>query len=1099
MDFFAKVRRATAVIVEHGRMSRRGLVREFGDGVDDETIDDIAAELVVRGIAHWENDILVADRPDGLGEPRPFDSGDDENESGERRNVTVMFCDVIGSTELSGQLDVEVWNRAMRSFHTLAAAGIEQWGGHVGNYMGDGLVAYFGYPVAREDAAERAVRAGLAIVDGLPALNLQLAASTGRDLSCRVGIHTGPVVVDEFGGVTQAMGETPNIAARLEGAAPANGIVISPATRRLVSGVFVTEDLGHRELKGVAKPMQLTAVTRVGGVAPQLGAGRSSRTPLVGRQLELGLLDDRWRQVCDGWGQVVVVTGEAGIGKSRLIETFRESLIDDAHSWLDASCSPYSQSAPMFPIAELQRRGLGFTADAAPSVKREQLGRGLRVVELDAARGVALLSELHGIEIEDPVVSTMSADQRRADIFDLVIDWIIGLARLQPTVFFIDDLHWSDPTTRAVLGRLVDQLATEQLMLIVAARPDRPPEWTPRGNITPLQLTRMTRDQTARVASGAAGTELDADMIESIVQRCDGVPLFAEELAAAMLNTNEGSEAVPASLQDLLMARLEQLGPLRDVAQMASIIGREFRFDEASLLSPVGDDELSRLLEVGVREELLYQRGAGAERSFIFKHALMRDAVYESMLASTRQRHHRRFATAIVDTRSQLARDRPDLIAEHLSEGGDRKLASQWWERAADVAASIAAYHEAETFYRNALDTSPSQEDADLERRVALTLNLAGAMNATRGWGHSDLEPLWDDIDRQAKQAGLTLPVAIAHLGRALRYALQGDFSASHAEIEHVHDHDDPGVALSANVLSALLACFEGHPHRTIELLEAEAARDDVNTELIGATLGISVYPTMHIYLAYARALAGRFDSAVDSLEAACKLADDMNNPLSQANARALAASVHDFRGETDRFLEVNSAGLEIARRYRLGFFTALGAIHDAFTTARVHRDASQIPVAEALLAELGADGTLVGAPHFICRIGQAQLVCGMADDAALSAELATAIAGGTNQRFRDPAITALGLRAAYAVGTMNDGWRESAAEAMDFAIQRGLAADRLELASTVAQISTDTPALPEALRDLRDAINAIAEPDGVPVVEEAEALHAELSSSLTT
>lgn len=1076
MEFFECVDRTASLLETHGRVTRRGLSREFNLNASE--VVEIADELVVRGKAVWQGDVLVA-VAEGVESAAPVKTTPPES-SGEMRHLTVMFCDLIGSTELSARLSAERWSETIRLFHETARQAIEQWSGHVGNYMGDGLVAYFGYPIAQENAAERAVRAGLDIVNGLGRLNGQLDDTIEGALQVRVGVHSGPVVVDEFGGVVQAMGETANIAARIEGEADADGVAISPATRRLVSGVFVTEDLGARRLKGIADLIELTKVVRVGGVAPRLGPGRAGRTPLVGRALEFGLLDDRWQQVKEGWGQIIVITGEAGIGKSRLVDTFRESLADEPHSWLDAACSPYAQSATLFPMAELHRRALGLAADDPADTKGEALRVALDSVGLAPDRGVALLAELHGLPITDPVVGTMSPEHRRIEVFELLIEWLLELARLQPTVFFLDDVHWADPSTLEVFRRLSDEIATERLLLVIASRPDHAQLADPRSNVTPIQLSRMTREQTAKVATGAAGGSLESDLLASIVTRSDGVPLFAEELALALRQSDDGESIVPETLNDLLMARLEQLGPIREVAQSASIIGREFRFDEISLLSPVDNQELERLLDLGVAEELLYRSGSAEDATYVFKHALMRDAVYESMLASTRARRHQRFATALVERRPNRAAERPDLIAEHLTAGGDTARATQWWERAGGVAMERAAAGEAEEFLAQAIATC---DPADVERFVDLKVRYAGALHATHGFAGAALLPVWDEIYELADRAGLARPASIATAGRAVNHVIGARFAEAKRELEVLAHTDGEDERTCHDVISTLVEVFSGSP--------AAAVMDDVSsysvTDEFERAMGLEILPLLSIYGGYADFLCGRMVSSRRSFDVAQAAAAESVVPMTKSNVDSLSATMWAFRGQPEEEARLGSQAEVIGRRYGLAFFAALGGLHRACGLANTNPDPERIAEAQELLGELAMTGALIGAPLQIFEIARAQL---LADDAAAArdtADYGLAIAADTGQPIVNPQLIALKLQASHRLGELDADWRDELATASEFAGARTLRLGSLALAMAAAEVSVGTPEHGEDLAELRRAIEAIPEPDNAPIIIKAQ------------
>lgn len=1079
MDFFEQVDAAKRLVDAHGRLTVRGIAREFE--ISDDGAVDVLNELVARGAARWDGDVVVSGQH-AL-------EGRDDTDKGELRHLTLMFCDVVGSTELSGRLGAESWSDLMRSFHEAARSAIESWGGHVGNYMGDGMVAYFGYPVALEDAAERAVRAGLGVLANVADLNAARADPAVGPVVTRVGIHTGPAVVDEFGGVVQAMGETANVAARIEGEAPVDGVAISPETRRLVSGVFVTADLGLRSLKGVNSPMAITQVLRVGGVAPRLGAGRAGLTPLVGRTVELGLLEDRWEQTREGWGQVTVVTGEAGIGKSRLVDTFRKSLGNQAHSWLDSACSPFARSSALYPMAELQRRGLGIPADATAAERSDRLREALEAVDLDSEAGLALLADLHGLEVTEPRVAMMSAERRRVELFDLLVDWVLALARLQPTVFFVDDVHWADPTTMDLLGRLVDRIATEQLMLIVTARPDRPPPWGARSNITPVQLARMKRREVAEVVRAAATSELEADIVASIVDRADGVPLFAEELAAAAARL-DGDSAVPGTLQDLLMARLDQLGTLREIAQLASVIGREFTRSEIELLTPTTGNELTRLLDLGVDEELFYASGTAPATSYMFKHALMRDAVYESMLIRTRRRHHTRFSSALVDTRPLLAEERPELVAAHFREGGDQARAHRWWRRAAEQAVVTAAFVEAETFLTEALHSTGPDDTAT---EISVRLALAGVMNATRGFGHPDLIPHWENVTTLAERTGDARSLALAHAGHLFQCAVAGDFAGAHEHLATASDladiHDFKDVHFGCTVGRSLMKMFAGWPLDAI--VSADSLEDHPGSIAeYGRVVGIDVEMAPSLCKGYSEFMAGRFVTSAATFAAA----EERSGAAADPNSRALLLLLHGaiwwWRGEPQSYVEAMKTLAEHSRRFDLPFYTAMGEFSN-FTTGLSSQHATEANLDQAweLLNALGATGALIGAPTFLNELATTELAVGYPERAIATAQAGLDVAAQTTQHFVDPQLTAVCAQSHHQTGATPDDWLDDVDRATSTARERNLNVGRLVLATTRARLLADHARADEGIGELEQAINSIPEPDNAPIVTQARQL----------
>jgi class 3 adenylate cyclase len=645
----------------------------------------------------------------------------------EHRQLTELFCDLVDSTRLAAGMDAEDWRELLQAYQTAGASAAERFGGHVAQFLGDGLLVYFGWPRAHEDDAERAVRAGLDIVQAVGALR--------PDLAVRIGVHTGPVVVGEIGAGSRremlALGKTTNVAARLEKAAPANAVVVSGTTLRLVQGVFRIEDLGERLLKGIDAPVRVIRALAPTGVRSRLDvASASELTPLVGRDQERNLLKVCWQQATGGRGQVVLIAGEAGIGKSRLVQAFREQLTEQPHTWLECRASHYSQDSALFTVLELARLGLEIRPGDTAEERLAKLERGLEISGLVLAEAVPSLAAFLSIPLPPDryTLPNLSPEGLRKKTLALLVEWLKRLGRLQPLVLVAEDLHWLDPSSIEFLGSVLDQVATEPILILLTCRPDFEPPWGARSHLTPVPLSRLTRPQVVELVHGAArARELAERSVAEIALRSDGVPLFAEELTRAVIEGSTGAgetstRHIPETLQDSLMARIDALGPVKELAQLASVLGREFDCELLLAVSPVSASELESSLAVAVREELFYRRGTPPEATYLFKHALIRDAAYASMLRATRQRHHHRVAETLIARMPEVAQTQPERVAHHLGEAGEADSAIEWWIRAGERAASRADYAEAVVAMRRGLDLVPKLRDAGARRETELRL-----------------------------------------------------------------------------------------------------------------------------------------------------------------------------------------------------------------------------------------------------------------------------------------------------------------------------------------------------------------------------------------
>jgi hypothetical protein len=654
-------------------------------------------------------------------------------------------------------------------------------------YLGDGLLVYFGYPLAHEDDAQRAVRAGLGIVEVLDQLKTHLGQERGIQVAVRLGIHTGLVVVGDVGGGTRqeqlALGETPNLAARLQGIAAPNTLVISATTFQLLGGVFACQPLGTPLLKGQAQPLAVYRVLYESMARSRLeAAGSTGWTPLVGREQEIGLLRERWAQVKDGLGQVVLLSGEAGIGKSRLVQVLKEHVATEPQAWLTpCQCSPYHRHTPLYPMIDLlERVTLCFEREESPPQKLSKLEGFLAQYGLPLVEAVPLLAALLSLPLTaDYVPLTVSPEQQKQQTLHVLLTILLRIATQQPVLLVMEDLHWVDPTTLEFLSLLVDQGPTARMLALFTFRPDFSPPWTGRAHLTQVTLPRLPRQQatemTGRVARGKA---LPAEVVEQVVTKTDGVPLFVEELTkmvleSGLLQEREGRYeltgplpplAIPTTLHDSLMARLDRLATVKSLAQLAATLGREFAYDLLQAVSPWDEGTLQRGLRQLVEAELLYQRGLPPQATYLFKHALIQEAAYQSLLRSTRQQHHQRIAHVLEARFPETVETQPELLAQHYTEAGLHEPALRYWQQAGRRASTRSAYVEAIVHLTQGLALLKHLPESPERLRHELVLQtlLGPALSAARGYGAPEVEAVYIrayELGQHVGEAPELLPV----------------------------------------------------------------------------------------------------------------------------------------------------------------------------------------------------------------------------------------------------------------------------------------------------------------------------------------------------
>jgi class 3 adenylate cyclase/tetratricopeptide (TPR) repeat protein len=675
----------------------------------------------------------------------------------ERRQLTVMFCDLVGSTALSARLDPEDLREVIGAYHRCCTDLITEAGGFVAKYMGDGVLAYFGYPLAHEHDAEHAVRAGLALVEAAP----QLTTAAGVPLQVRVGIATGLVVVGDLIGAGAAqeqavVGETPNLAARLQALAEPGAVVIADGTRRLLGNLFELKDLGARDLKGLAGPARAWAALRARSVGSRFDALHTTGlTALVGREEESELLLRRWSRAKTGEGQVVLLSGEAGIGKSRLTAALPERLSGEPHTLLRYFCSPQRADSAFHPIIGQIERAAGLAYDDKPQAKLDKLDVLLGQTST-SPEDAALFAEMLSLPNDGryPALD-LAAEQRRQRTLEALMSQLAGLARRQPVLMIFEDVHWVDPTSLEVLGRIVDRIKTLPVLLIVTFRPEFNAPWVGQSHVTSLTLNRLGEREAAAIIARLVGNKtLPADVMAEIVERTDGIPLFVEEMTKAVLEAeSEGAArrtvaaapspalAVPASLHASLMARLDRLGPAKEVAQIGSAIGREFSHALLASVVRKPEAELGSALDRLVQAGLLFRQGVPPQASYLFKHALVQDAAYGTLLREPRRALHARIAEILDSQFSEIAESQPEILARHCTEAGLIEKAAGLWGKAGQRSLARSALVETAAQLTRALDQNATLPGTPALRREQIKLQVALITPLMHVKGYAAAEP----------------------------------------------------------------------------------------------------------------------------------------------------------------------------------------------------------------------------------------------------------------------------------------------------------------------------------------------------------------------
>jgi class 3 adenylate cyclase len=804
----------------------------WANDVDAQVLPRLTAEdLISIGVNSVGHRRRLLDAIAGLASEAPVSPEMAVRADAERRQLTVMFIDLVGSTPLSARVDPEDLRGIIGAYHRCVTGIVEGFGGFVARYMGDGVLIYFGYPQAHEDDAERATRCGLALIDRVPQLN------QAEELHARVGIATGLVVVSGEIVEHDVAGDTPNLAARLQALAEPDTLVIAASTRRLTGDLFEYLHLGEIELKGITAPAPVWQVLGPSAIESRFEALRGSAlTPLVGRDEEIDLLLRRWSRTKAGDGQVVLVSGEPGIGKSRITAELEGRLHSKPHNRLRYFCSPYHQDSALYPFVDQLGRAAGFTPDDPPAARFEKL-EALLARAAPPTEDVAFIADLMSLPASERHPLPNLSPQRKKELtFAALIRQLEGLARQQPVLMVFEDAHWLDPTSRELLDLTIERIGNLPVLLIMTFRPEFQPVWTGQPQVTIFALNRLDRrDRSGLVAQIAGGSVLHDEVVDQIVDRTDGVPLFIEELTKSVLESDVPLVGIPTTLHDSLMARLDRLGSVRQIAQIGAAITRVL-IRIAGAVSPLPEGELQAALGRLVDSELVFQRGTPPNAVYNFKHALVQDAAHGSLLRSARQQLHAQIAVALETHSPELMDTQPELFAQHYAEAGLVGKSVAYWGKAGRRSAARSAMAEAVAQYHKGLDQlavlpkNPDRQRHELEFRIALgaVLNaVKGNAAPETGYAYARALELWEELGSPLEFLGVPHGQSRYHAARGeLDLARRLDENLLHLSRQR---NDSAGLILS-HVSSGRTQMFAGRFASSRSHLEEVLALYDPNS-----------------------------------------------------------------------------------------------------------------------------------------------------------------------------------------------------------------------------------------------------------------------------
>ena len=939
--------------------------------------------------------------PSSAHDPAPAERRDEA----ERRQLTVMFCDLVGSTALSAKLDPEDLRGVIRAYHRCCTAIVERNGGYVAKYMGDGVLAYFGYPQAHEHDAERAVHAGLALVEAVPNLKIGISSS----LQVRIGIATGLVIVGDLIGKGAAqeqavVGETPNLAARLQAIAEPGAVVTAENTRKLLGSLFEFQDLGSRELKGISGAVRAWAALRLTSAESRFDALHTGDlAPLVGREEEMELLLRRWSRAKVGEGQVVLLSGEPGIGKSRIAASILKHIAAEPHSRLRYFCSPQHTESALYPVIGQMERAAGLVRTDTPREKLDKLDALLAQTStsLDEAALFAGMLSLSN-DGRYPALD-LTPEQRRHKTLEALTSQVVALANRKSVLMIFEDAHWIDPTSLEVLDGIVERIDKLRALLIITFRPEFKAPWAGQPHVTSLALNRLAARETTRIIAGLTGTStLPADVIAEIVQRTDGIPLFVEEMTKAVVEAGSESaarqtaatipsvaQAIPASLHASLMSRLDRLGPAKELAQVGAAIGREFSHVLLAAVANQTEAELGSGLDRLIESGLLFRQGVPPHAHYMFKHALVQDVAYDTLLRARRCDLHERIARVLEQQFPDFGETQPEVLAQHYARAGKPLDAINYWQQAGERAARRSANREAITNFRKALQALEALLDraAHVQQELQLLLALGPALMTTRSSAAPEIASVYARARELAGSAKRTADLFPTVWGAWLVAFTRGDFATSGRLLDELFDmadaNGDSALTLQAHhaawpffMVTGALATARDHIAKGIALYRRDAHGEQA-LQYGGHDAGVCGYASDALIVA----AMGYPDQAVEQIQRGLALARDLDHAPSLSQALWFAAELHQIRREPQKLEEFIAEALPLIATYG----SAVGMANATMLRGWAHVNQGDTGRGIALMQEgldaWRATGSKFHIPYRLARAAEAHLAAGKIED----------------------------------------------------------------------------------------------------------------------